>query len=206
MSTRPLLLTAEVARLAVGVLLLAVGGLAAIAPGVSAVEERVFRAVNGWPAGLEPTLVVLMMFGSLYGVLLASAMAAAAQRVSLALDLMVTGALAWLLTNYLLKPLVARGRPIDLIVDALIRGGSAGGFGYPSGHATVAAGLAAAASVHLSRRWRWLVWALAATIALARLYVGAHLPADIIGGFGVGLVAAATWRLIRRPAQAAAPG
>ncbi len=51
--------------------------------------------------------------------------------------------------------------------DVVVRDGSATGFGYPSGHAAVAAALAGAASPFLSRRWSRLVWAAAFVVAFA---------------------------------------
>src|SRR3712207_7849626 len=53
-------------------------------------------------------------------------------------------------------------------------------------HSAVAAALAAAAVPYLSRRTRRVVWVLAWIVALARIYAGAHLPLDIIGGAAVG--------------------
>jgi undecaprenyl-diphosphatase len=40
----------------------------------------------------------------------------------------------------------------------------------------------------LPRRWRPVAWALAGVVALARVYVGAHLPLDVVGGAALGVV------------------
>ncbi|HYU56859.1 MAG TPA: lysylphosphatidylglycerol synthase domain-containing protein, partial [Actinomycetota bacterium] len=55
----------------------------------------------------------------------------------------------------------------------------------------VAAAVATAASPFLTRRPRRLVWAAVALVSVARIYVGAHLPVDTVGGFAVGWVAGA---------------
>lgn len=60
--------------------------------------------------------------------------------------------------------------------------------GFVSGHSAVAAALATAAAPYLSRRLRRVAWALALTVGLARVYVGAHLPLDVVGGLLVGWV------------------
>jgi len=63
----------------------------------------------------------------------------------------------------------------------------AAGLGYLSGHAGVAFALGAAALPRLGRRGRVLVLAAVPTVALMRIYVGAHLPLDIVGGAALGL-------------------
>jgi uncharacterized membrane protein YbhN (UPF0104 family) len=70
--------------------------------------------------------------------------------------------------------------------DVFLRGVSEGGHGFVSGHAAVAAALATVAAGHVSRRVRWAAWALVWAVAAARVYVGAHLPFDVIGGAAVG--------------------
>jgi len=51
--------------------------------------------------------------------------------------------------------------------------------------------LAAVAAPYLPRWGRRLVWSLAVTVVVARVYVGAHLPLDVIGGAALGYAAAA---------------
>jgi undecaprenyl-diphosphatase len=38
------------------------------------------------------------------------------------------------------------------------------------------------------RGWRWAPFALATVVGLSRIYFGAHLPLNVIGGAGLGLV------------------
>ncbi len=86
----------------------------------------------------------------------------------------------------LVKSLVGRERPASLPVGAVLHEGTVGGAGFVSGHSAVAAALATAAAPYLTRRGRRVAWALAWTVALARVYVGAHLPLDVVGGVALG--------------------
>jgi len=55
----------------------------------------------------------------------------------------------------------------------------------PSGHATSA--FAAAACLYCAdRRYAWALFTLAAIIALSRVFVGVHYPADILVGAALG--------------------
>ncbi|MCZ2857498.1 phosphatase PAP2 family protein [Blastococcus sp. VKM Ac-2987] len=73
-------------------------------------------------------------------------------------------------------------------VGAVLHEAILGGNGFVSGHSAVAAALATAAAPYLSRRLRRVAWALAVTVGLARIYVGAHLPLDVVGGLLVGWI------------------
>jgi undecaprenyl-diphosphatase len=88
-----------------------------------------------------------------------------------------------------------------VVDDVRIRGAASLGRGYVSGHAAVATLLVVLAWPYLGRRVRIAVVAAAVFVCLARVYVGAHLPLDIIGGAALGLaVAGAVRLLLGRPA------
>jgi undecaprenyl-diphosphatase len=53
----------------------------------------------------------------------------------------------------------------------------------------VAAALATVVSGYTSRRVQVVAWALAVLVAIARVYVGVHLPLDVLGGMAVGWAA-----------------
>ena len=68
-----------------------------------------------------------------------------------------------------------------------MHGREAAGLGYPSGHAGVAVVLGVAAWPHLGRRARCLVATGVPIVGLTRMYVGAHLPLDVVSGAALGL-------------------
>jgi hypothetical protein len=73
-------------------------------------------------------------------------------------------------------------------------------FGFPSGH--VATTAAWAVGLAWSRRKSWQLGAAAswvALMALSRMYLGRHFPADVLGGLVVGVAALALARLELSP-------
>ncbi|HVL97739.1 MAG TPA: lysylphosphatidylglycerol synthase domain-containing protein [Egibacteraceae bacterium] len=194
----------DVLRLTLGSVVFTVVTLMAVRGGVGRLEAAVFRLVNDLPAALGPPLGAIMQAGSLAAVPVSAAAALAARRQRLATDLAVGGVAAWLLGKGA-KALVRRERPDDLVGEVLIRGAEQTGLGFPSGHATVAAALAAVAGPHLSRPARRAAWGVVGTVALARVFVGAHLPLDIVGGTALGWTIGAAVHLTRG-APARRPG
>jgi glycosyltransferase 2 family protein len=162
---------------------------------VAALEVDAFRLVNDLPGFLYPPVWAVMQLGNLVAVPVVAALAALTRRYRLAVNLAVAGVGVWFLA-IVVKGLVERGRPAHFLHDVHVRGVPASGLGYISGHAAVAVALASVASPYLGRRARSLVWALAITVCLSRLYVGAHLLLDVVGGAAVGWAAGALVHLL----------
>ncbi|WP_051712291.1 phosphatase PAP2 family protein [Spirillospora albida] len=160
------------------------------------VEADVFRLVNGLPDRLFGPVNVVMQAGALGAVAVTAAAALAVRRVRLAVDLALGGTLAWLLAK-LVKELADRGRPGALLPEAVLRGAHESGLGFVSGHAAVAAALATVASAHVARPVRWALWTAAAAVALGRVYVGAHLPLDVVAGAALGWAIGGAVHLLR---------
>lgn len=191
---------ADGALLAAGAVLLVLATLPIDRARVGAAETAVFRVVND--ATVLPFWVVwpLMQLGNLLVVPAAAVLAAVLHRWRLAAAVLLAGVGTYLSAK-VVKDLVVRGRPDGLLADVVVRGAEAHGRGFVSGHAAVAVTLVAVAWPWLGTRGRLVCAALALTVCLARVHVGAHLPLDVVGGAGLGLAIAGGVRLLLgRPA------
>jgi membrane-associated phospholipid phosphatase len=149
-------------------------------------EVRIFRMANGLADEAYPAIWVPMQYGTFGTVPAAAVLALARRRPRLALALGVGGTAAWLLAKGE-KRIVGRGRPVSLLENVAIRGAEKGDRGFPSGHAAVSAALTVVAWPYAPNRWRATLAALAGFVPFARMYVGAHLPLDVVGGSALGL-------------------
>jgi membrane-associated phospholipid phosphatase len=162
-------------------------------------EVAVLETANALPPAIGWPLRVVMVLGTLpAAVALTAAVARWARRAPLAgtWAVLVSAVIAFRADN-VLKESIDRPRPPAVVADLDVRE-SIGGFGFPSGHSTMAFALAAALQPILPSRWRWLAWVLAALVGIARMYVGVHWPADVVGGAALGTaIGGATWLGVR---------
>jgi len=185
----------DAVRLVLAAAVLLLSGVLVHRNRVDALEVDAFRLVNDLPGVLYPLVWAVMQLGNVLAVPVLAGAAALTRRYRLAANLAVAGFGCWALAK-LVKELVQRGRPAQYLPDVTFHGSAAQGLGYISGHAAVAVALASVASPYLSRRVRRVAWALAATVCLSRMYVGAHLPLDVVGGAAVGAAAGAAVHLL----------
>ena len=174
----------DLVRALLGLSIFGIGFLIAQRGQLSVFERDVFRIVNDLPEIVFPIVWAVMQLGNVIAVPVLAGVAALTGRFRMARDMLVSGLLAYAAAD-MVKSVVGRERPAGLI-DANLLDGNVSGIGFVSGHAAVAAALATAAVPYLTRRGRRFAWTLAWTVALARVYVGAHLPLDIVGGVAVG--------------------
>ena len=168
---------------------------------VPGLEESAFEWVNGWPDWIAWPLYPVMQFGMVVAPFVAGGLAwYLTRRRQPALALVGTGFAMWLFAK-VVKAVVDRPRPGGLLEEVAYRvDGGPDGLGYVSGHAAVGFVIATIASPYLGKRAAAVLWALATGAATLRVYVGAHLPLDSIGGAGLGLAAGAAVLLIVRRA------
>ncbi len=185
--------------LAVALVALVVTTLTALPRTVSPIERTTFEVVNGLPDAIDWPLWAVMQLGAVLIVLVVAVLAVLGwRRLRPSVDLLAAGLLTWLLGR-VMKNLLGRGRPTSFFDDVNTRGaGPIGdeGLGFPSGHTAVAFALASVAYPYLPARWRVVTLLLAAAVGFARLYFGAHLPLDVLGGAALGVAVGASVHLV----------
>jgi undecaprenyl-diphosphatase len=162
---------------------------------VSPLEIRVFRAVNGWPNWPGVVLDPVMDLGVVVAVPIVAVICAIFRRFVMGAVVAVSGGLAYGLA-ILSKHAIGRNRPGVILEHVHIRGVSATGLGFPSGHAAVSTAIAVAVIGYLGWPKAWWLLVLPALVGLARIYVGAHLPLDVLGGVSIGLATASAVHLL----------
>jgi glycosyltransferase 2 family protein len=168
----------------------------ATAPSINSFELRLYRLFNRLPPHLEVPLAAVMQLGSLGAVPSSAAWALIAKRRALALDLALAGGTSWVAAK-VAKRVVRRERPAALVAESLLRGRPQTGLGFPSGHSAIATALATAATPWLPPAARKVAWTTVAAVGIARMYVGAHLPVDVVGGVAMGSAIATSFQSLR---------
>jgi membrane-associated phospholipid phosphatase len=150
-------------------------------------EEDIFHAINDLPEWLYRVLWPFQQLGNLLIGPIVAIVAFILGRRRLALAA-ISAVVLKLVGERIVKLLVERQRPGTSIGDVIMRGDvSAAGQSFPSGHAVMAVALAALISPYLRGWWKAVPWTLAALNGIARIYVGAHNPLDIVAGSALGL-------------------
>jgi undecaprenyl-diphosphatase len=177
----------------------------------TALEETVFRALN-WDGGrLLDTLAVTLSarwFGVITGVAIVVAIAVATGRRRLAL--LVAFAVALVMSDLVgaqvLRPLVGRMRPCFALRETVRWLAPASDVGsFPSLHAANFFAMAFVAWA-ADRRIGIAALAIAAAVALSRVYVGVHWPTDVLAGAAWGTLCAFTALAVARRRIGPAPG
>lgn len=91
-----------------------------------------------------------------------------------------------LINNIILKDLVNRTRPYEVVAGLKLLVSPANDASFPSGHTGASFASAVAMCGQLPKRVSVFLIILAALIAFSRLYIGIHYPTDVLGGLVIG--------------------
>ena len=172
-------------------LVLGAGMLIASSGRVPGWERAVFRFINRLPDFLYPVLWPVQQLGGI-GIVPVIAVVCLAMRRPLRAAAVVIAGIGKLCLERAVKACVSRQRPATSIgADIHTRGDvSLSGESFVSGHAVMAVAIAAVVIPWLPARWRGIAWVPVALVLLARVYVGAHNPLDVVCGAALGVLIA----------------
>jgi len=160
---------------------------------VPALEQDLFHLVNGSPDWLRWIGYPVQLVGVLVVPFVLAVVAALLHRWRLALALALLPVLKYAVEYGVVKRTVDRARPFQSVCAedpscGQFRDVPLYGPAFVSGHAIIAGAVAVLVLPYLSRRWGSAVVLVALGVALARVYLGAHNPLDVVGGIAVGVV------------------
>ena len=95
-----------------------------------------------------------------------------------------------ILNNMILKPIINRTRPYEVIEGLILIGKKATDGSFPSGHTAASIASAVAMCRYLKKRWSVPLIILALMISFSRLYIGIHSPSDVLVGLLDGILLA----------------
>lgn len=174
-------------------------------------EQGIFHGINGLPDWLRLPMWVFQLAGLLLVPLVVAVGALVFRRYRLAIALLAFIPLKLIVEKGVVKNLVERRRPGTTICNldtscGHFRDVPLESLSFVSGHAIISWGVATLLFPYLPARWRWLPFLIAGLNAIARVYLGAHNPLDVIGGAGIGVAIGAMLTMaIGSPAPSPTP-
>jgi membrane-associated phospholipid phosphatase len=193
---------------AVGLVVAVASSAVASSGTVGVAEAWSFHAINDLPDALRWPMWGFQLAGLLAVPGLVAVVALSFRRWRLAAALVVLIPLKLFIEKVVIKQLVERERPGTTVCELDVTCGSfrdvpLRGLSFVSGHAIIAWAVATLLWTALPGRWRFVPFAVATANAIARVYLGAHNPLDVVGGGGVGValgaLLAVVFGLTRRP-------
>ncbi len=100
----------------------------------------------------------------------------------------------------LLKHLVDRPRPCQVLANVHLLVSCGSGYSFPSSHAVNNFAGAIVLSYFLPR-WTWAFFSFASIVAFSRIYVGVHFPSDVLAGAIIGMICGSLVILLYRAGE-----
>lgn len=160
-------------------------------------EERVFRLINSWPEGLYHFFLVATVAPESLWIAVAAVAATFFLKLYRLSWQLAAATIAGYVLTFIAKELIARARPMEFYNDIYVRVAESS-MGFPSGHTMIVTVITLMLFPYMPKGWRWVVALLIPLMGLSRIYLGVHLPLDIVGGFMVGLFVVASMRMLPR--------
>lgn len=151
-------------------------------------ELSLFRALNNLPSAIGWAFLLITIFGSIGIAWVISIVALFRRRYAFFAQVFLASTAAWFGAKFV-KSFDIRQRPYDILQNVHVIDIRDTAVGYPSGHMAVATALALVIAPRLGANGRRILYIAVFLVGVSRVVVGMHAPLDILGGFGVGLIA-----------------
>lgn len=157
-------------------------------------EYSWFMATNHYSDSWSWLMMSITFLGSTWGAALSvvAVFLLKMYRLAWRLALTIVGAYG---AAYIAKDVIGRARPEGLFDPLHVRA-IEHGMGFPSGHATAITVITLTILPYLPRKLRWIIPILILAVGISRMYLGVHIPLDIIGGIALGTMAVAFLRIL----------
>lgn len=179
--------------LGVSALVVLLAGLVARTGEVPGWEQAIFHAINGLPDFLEKPMWLFQLTGLVAVPAAIAVVALLFRKWRLAIALVLLIPMKLFVERMVVKQVVERQRPWTSICEgdetcANFRDAPKEGLSFVSGHAIIAWGIATLLWPYLPGRWKWVPVGVAVLNSIARVYLGAHNPLDVVGGGAIGVI------------------
>ncbi len=156
--------------------------------GVGGVEESIFYTFNRLSGSFYYWAILFLVFGTALMVPIVAFIALLRRHYANAIRILLAGGVASSVCTFL------NNRNISNIPESIrnnVIDHGEGSFellvGFPSSFMAIAAVLALTSYTYIPKRFHKIITGLVLLVGVSQLYLGIHLPIDLIGGWGVGL-------------------